>query len=454
VALVAGAGLLLLGFVPFWRRYYVDYARADYSAVTAEIQRLERPGDGILLTGPWQAWYFDYYYAGRQTHTVLPKDAPPALSVEEARPELARLAASRQRLWFVQAGLAQADPTSFVERWLAHHAWPALRVARQNAVLSLYALHEPDRTRPLRGATFGDALRLTGGWVDADEVTAGDVVRLSLHFQLLSKVSANYKASLRLVGPDGQRTAVDFDLLDRTDDLERPASQWDTGRRVTIKRGIWAPPAMGPQPYEVRLVIYDPATQTPLTPRGAGAVRAGPGGELPVGSVYVTQSLAGLAPPPSPGGTQLRRRFGGGDFDVIELRGVQWQQRDPSSGPLVMDLLWQLQGLSGTEHRSVLSVVDATTGKLWVEEERPLVAGTFLMADWREGETIAERRSLDLSALPRGTYEVMVGLVDARGRSLASDRPAGRPEIARFQLPYRKPPMERLEGLVNRLWRR
>ncbi len=468
VTLALGGLGLLLGFAPFWARYYTGYARADYSSVTRRIAALERPGDGVLLTGPWQAWYFDYYYTGSLGHEVLPRDAPPALDPERARTRLEALVAEKRRLWFVQAGLAQADPTNFVERWLLRHAWPATREAHQNAVLSHYALQAPRVTRPLRPVTYGGRLRLVGGWVDGEEVPAGDVVRLLLELELLQPAGVDLKGSLRLVGIDGQRAAVDFDLLDRRDVGEQGTSAWGVGQRVLIRRGIWVPASLGPQPYSVRLVVYDPTTLLPLLPgvgddgatgqaRGEAVApegRAGDlpgGGEAPVADVYVTQSLAALPPGAESPFRPIGRRFGGGDeFDALELVGVRAAPANPSAEPLTFDLLWRLDGLSGTEHRSTIAVVD-TSGRVWAEETRPLFGGTFAMHDWREGETLAERRAVDLTAFPPGGYRILVGLVDSRGRALPAGAGPDMVELARFELPYRRPLGERLVGLWQRL---
>jgi 4-amino-4-deoxy-L-arabinose transferase-like glycosyltransferase len=453
---IVGAAALLAGFVPFWWSYYGGYARADYSAVTRHIAAQERPGDGVLLTGPWQAWYFDYYYAGNIVHDVLPDNAPPALDPAAARPELEQLAATHRRLWLVQAGLAQADPTNFVERWLQHRAWPAWRQALQNAVVSLFALDPPRRTRPLSPAVFDGRIRLTAGTVDAEEVPAGDVVRLTLEMELLQAASADYKASLRLVGSDGQQVATDFVLLDRSGEAEAPTTSWTPGRPVAIRRGMWIPPSLGPQPYELRLVVYDPATLAPLPP-GAGARALAAGGAAAVGSVYVTQSLArattGELPRPSPGDGAGRAEqvFGGGDdFDSIEFVELRWHQPDASAGPLAFDLVWRLVGRSGTEHRSLLRVLDSR-GRTWHEELRPLFGGAFAMRDWREGEALTERRSLDLSTLPQGRYRVIVGLDDARGHTLPVAGAPGALEVATFDVPYQRPWGDRLTGLASRL---
>jgi hypothetical protein len=454
-----GPGAVLLGVtlcfgaLPFWATYYGSYRRADYSDITSRIATLERSDDAILLTGPWQAWYFDYYYpqgGGQLLHRVLPENAPPALEPAQARRELEDFTGARRRLWFVQAGLAQADPTNFVERWLRQHAWPALREAHQNAVLSLYALQAPEVKRALRPMEFGGAIRLAGGWVDGDEIPAADVARLWLEFETLHPLEGSYKASLRVVGADGQRVTTDFELSDVNDG--RPAATWRPGERVGIRRGVWLPVSTNPQPYDLRLVVYDGATLTPLEPKAmdGAPLSAGAGGEAPVGGLYVTQSRAKLPPPPDTV-APVGRSFGGGDeFDTITLAGVRWHQDDPSAGPLLFDLLWRVGGTSGTAHESRVSVVDAG-GNVWLDEARPLFSGAFNMHDWRDAETLGERRALDFSSLPAGRYTMAVRLIDARGRQLPVDGEVGQAQLLSVQLPYERPISQRVAGVTRRV---
>jgi hypothetical protein len=115
-----------------------------------------------------------------------------------------------------------------------------------------------------------------------------------------------------------------------------------------------------------------------------------------------------------------------------------------------VDLLWQLIGFTGTEHLSTLTVVDAQ-GHTWLEETRPLFGGTFNMHDWRDRETVAERRSLDLTRLPAGRYRILLGLQDGRGRTLPVDGRAGRVELTTLSLPYRRPWLDRATAYLSRL---
>jgi hypothetical protein len=457
VLAVAGACALLAGFVPFWGRYYVDYRRADYSDVTRRIETLERPDDYVLLTGPWQARYFDHYYAGRLFHTVLPRNAPPAVDPAEARARLEDVTATHRRLWFIQAGTQQADPSNVVERWLLRNAWPAFREAHQNAVLWLFAVVPPAHTAPLRPTAFGDVLRLTGGWVDAGDVEADDVLRLSLDFVVSGHAATDYKASLRMVGLDGQRTSVDFDLLDRGAESETPLPDWTPGQTVTIRRALWVPPEFSPQPYDLRLVVYDPATLAPLRPRPLDerepfATRAScerAGCEAPIGGAYVTQGRAARDAPAAHYEPVAHRPTGLDEPDPIDLAGVRWRQSDPAAGPLDFDLVWRLNQRTAPERRSMVGVV-GKGGWVWLLDTRPLFGGTFNIHDWRTNEAIGERRTADLSALPPGHYQLMAGMEDAEGHQLTVNGYPGWVELARFDLPYRPPLGERILRRLER----
>jgi len=75
------------------------------------------------------------------------------------------------------------------------------------------------------------------------------------------------------------------------------------------------------------------------------------------------------------------------------------------------------------------------------------------MHDWRDRETLAERRELDLSSLPAGRYRVLVGLADAQGRVLPVEGSPGQVELAELSLPYRRPLGDRIAGVFRRLTR-
>ena len=278
-----------VGLVAFGATYYTGYTRADYSEVTTHIAALERHGDVVLLTGPWQAWYFDYYFRGKLFHHVLPTTAPPAVDQETVETVLPGLASSHKRIWLVLSGLAQSDPQRLVERWLLTYAWQGARQAFDTAELSVFKLHPRKLEAPLRPAQFGTAIELTGGLMEVDEIVSGDVAPFILRFRARQELDRDYRASLRLVGWDGQRIAKDFDL--RTAPLTgEPTSGWAPNQEVEVRQGLWLPVGLAPGTYEVQLVVYDGANLQPLAPSWPGDPVSG----------AVTIGLLDVTMPPSP----------------------------------------------------------------------------------------------------------------------------------------------------------
>ena len=290
-------------------------------------------------------------------------------------------------------------------------------------------------TRPLRPVTFGDRLRLSGGWVDGEEIPAGDVVRLTLEWEPLQPLPVGYKASLRLVGLDGQRTAVDFDLVEHTEEGEtRGTADWAPGSRVIrpagdLGPGLARPPALQRAPGGLR-----PGHARPRWPRRPRRARRGTAREreatLPLwrggGGGGVRHAVARRAP---------CRRRGGVPSPAQALRrgrrlrrGAAWSacargSPIPAPAPSTSTSSGGWTAVSGTEHRSTVSVVDGA-GTVWVEETRSLFGGTFAMHDWREGETLAERRAVDLHLAPTRTLP-RAGGPDRRQRAAVPSPPVG-----------------------------
>ena len=145
-----------------------------------------------------------------------------------------------------------------------------LRQAFDTAELSVFKLHPRKLEAPLRPAQFGAAIELTGG---SDGSRRDRERRHSAVHPAVSRarqaLDRDYRASLRLVGWDGQRIAKDFDL--RTAPLTgEPTSRWAPDQEVEIRQGLWLPIGLAPGTYEVQLVVYDGASLQPLTPSWPG----------------------------------------------------------------------------------------------------------------------------------------------------------------------------------------
>lgn len=476
-----GLGAIGLAVVPFWPTYYGDYARADYRTLARRISALERPGDAVLLTGPWQAWYYDYYYDGGLWHTVLPATVPPPVDQASIGPVLSRLRDENRRLWFVQAGLAQADPGHLVEAWLEANAFPTLREAYPNAVLTLYEMHPPKEVTPLAPAAWsngaGPALALTSGWIDAGQVHGGAGARLSLTFTALAALPANYAASIRLVGPDGTRVADDVPIRAATEAGPGPGTaSWAPGTTASVTRAVRIPPGTPVGRHEVRVVVYDPATLAPVrVDPSPGQVGANPGEEAVVGRVLVTLALvpyparAVLAPgqplatfwtpldPAIPGAVEDPRPMIALALPPPTIDGttatldLAWHAPVSQVGPQPEgpDPAWAYPVRPPARSRVHLAVRDGA-GVPVAAIDAPVAGNRFDLSEFRPGEWQRDRHALEVGALRPGTYRVTAEVVDGVGRPLraGTDRwPGSATEvvIGRFDLPVAVPFRTRLD---------
>ncbi len=396
-----------VGLVAFGATYYTGYTRADYSAITTHIAALERHGDVVLLTGPWQAWYFDHYFRGKLFHHVLPTTAPPAVDQETVEAILPDLASSHKRIWLVLAGLAQSDPQRLVERWLLTHAWQGARQAFDTGELSVFKLHPHQLEASLRPAQFGAAIELTGGLMEVHEIVSGDVAPFTLRFRARQELDRDYRASLRLVGWDGQRLAKDFDL--RTAPLTgQPTSRWAPNREVQVRQGLWLPIGLAPGTYEVQLVVYDGASLQPLAPSWPGDPDSG---AAVIGLLDVTMPLMPRSLEPATALQPVPATITD-DWDHFLLEGIRTLTPGPFApgDVLTLEVAWRAERSYRGDHFVEWTLVDRSGEQVGRWERRPL-AWTVPTGAWRSADPIFDRHTLRLpAALSPGTYHLRLRL--------------------------------------------
>lgn len=144
------------------------------------------------------------------------------------------------------------------------------RLPGPNTVFALPAVDRPQEV------TFEGQLRLEAASLGAGE--EGEHVWVALRFSPLAPMAVDYKASLRLVGPDGALVAQRDRIL---------LHNWHQGTHLWPPEPVNEyyllplPPEAPAGDYEVRLVVYHPDTLAPLL--------AGAGGEVGLGKVRVTR---------------------------------------------------------------------------------------------------------------------------------------------------------------------
>jgi hypothetical protein len=128
----------------------------------------------------------------------------------------------------------------------------------------------PAIDRPI-GASFDSLIRLEAVYVRAT-VTPGDWLPVALTFMPLAPMDTDYKVSLRLTGPAGERVSQ----KDRTlrHNFHQGTSLWPA-EAVNEYYLLSVPSALGPGDYTVTVLIYHPETLAPLTADGLVEVTLG-----------------------------------------------------------------------------------------------------------------------------------------------------------------------------------
>ncbi|MBN1220765.1 MAG: hypothetical protein JXM69_17725 [Anaerolineae bacterium] len=236
-----------------------------------------------IRAGPEARHYtLDYLLAQRQpaAYTYLPVDEPNAETL------LARAARGKAELrvvrWTADKHQA-ADAKEIVTYLLVTNAHLAGRQSFPVYDIETYAIDRsgtdfeprlPPIDRPV-GATFGGLLRIDAVNIPA-AVSPGDVVPIALALAPLTQMDADYKASLRLIGPTGERVAQKDRVLRHN--FHQGTSLWPP-ETVNEYYLLPVPPETPPGKYVVAVVIYHPDTQAPLL--------AGDLVEAPLGTVQV-----------------------------------------------------------------------------------------------------------------------------------------------------------------------
>lgn len=266
--------LLLVANSKALQTLYSDpaFQKPDYRATVAAIEALGQPGDVVVVDGPDPSLvflhYYDRDYPVHDLRYLLKADED---DVDQA---LAEITADAKRVWEV---LYFHDPWR-VQSWLARHGWTAPPSDYNGIRLTLYGFpDQPLAEQPLN-LPVGPTLLLTKVMVPAQPVHAGDLVRVSTHWQVTAP-PPDYKFSLRLQTLDGQLIeAQDY----APNNWFTPTNAWPVGAEMVERRAFLLPLHFAPGQYQITLRLYEPAT---------GAVAETPAGQdILLGAVTVGES--------------------------------------------------------------------------------------------------------------------------------------------------------------------
>jgi hypothetical protein len=286
VGLLALLVFLAVGFMTV-RDYFVRWARLPELYMAYDVYAVELAEQMAMETDPSvvyaipmdlraeheaRHYTLDFLYQSKAPYHYVPVDENTAAT------QLGEVASGREALRIVrwlQDKHAAADEREVVTFLLAEmgrladeKTYPAYRVETwalpsANTKFALPAIQSEV------GGTFDDMLRLEAVDLSVNEET----VAVALRWAPLATMDVDYKASLRLVGADG-------DVVAQKDRYLR--HNWHQGT------SLWPPEtvneyyllsSVAPGDYELRVVVYHPETLSPLIVDG--------GAEMSVGTVRV-----------------------------------------------------------------------------------------------------------------------------------------------------------------------
>jgi len=179
--------------------------------------------------------------------------------MEGLRPEVATIVADRdeKRLAALEGALGAGQAVyvtrpihGLPERYSLSALGPLIRVRATPATAIPTAQH------PLT-VDLVDSLRLLGYDAAAMSPHQQTTVRLTLHWQVLAPVGADYKVSARLLDVEGNQVAqVDDVPVHNT----YPTSRWKTGETIADVYDLAVPSDTPSGPYRLLVILYEPDT--------------------------------------------------------------------------------------------------------------------------------------------------------------------------------------------------
>ncbi|MFP4343244.1 MAG: hypothetical protein ACLFU8_00995 [Anaerolineales bacterium] len=289
--LFAGLALLLvLHGAGLWG-YYSDerFVKGRYGQMMAYVEEHAREGDALLLANPLQIRIFEYYQpAGVQPYFLpriaLPPDDP------HSGVDLETIVAAHPRVWLVRYGNpAEYDPEDQVAGWLAVHGSKAHFSTWTDADLSLYVTASAAGEAPQSplDVTLGEAIRLRGYSLSAEQLAPGDVLILTLYWEAEERLTERYTVFTHLLGPTGQ---VQAQMDSEPQGGTLPTNAWPVGEVIIDNYALTLPVGAPSGTYTLQVGVYPVGRGEARLP-----VRDEESGKL-LGDAVVLQQLAVQAP--------------------------------------------------------------------------------------------------------------------------------------------------------------
>jgi hypothetical protein len=119
------------------------------------------------------------------------------------------------------------------------------------------------------GQTFGDVIRLAGYDVTPDALKPGGAAEITLQWQPITRLDADYTTFVHLVNANGDKIAQSDH---QPGGVYYPTSLWEPGETLVDRHTLALPADFGPGPYTLVVGLYDAAQQPLDEPQPVGVV--------------------------------------------------------------------------------------------------------------------------------------------------------------------------------------
>lgn len=243
--------------------------------------------------------------------------------------------------------------------------------------------------------------------VRADQIRrVGNALDVHLQWATGSPLTQNYGFSLRLVDQDGREVAL-FDNQPGFGYLPSslwPAGQWiDDWLAIPLPEGIPNDKELASLALVIRL--YDVSSGEVLLTKRLGQINQQQDA-LSLEPVSGMLSLPAEAIP-------IRANFG----DPLPLVGLRGYDLDQTEDYVKLTLYWQSLSADLPDYTHFVHLIDPNSGEIVNQHDTMPQNDSYPTSQWLEGEYVADPALIDLTTLPAGEYELVVGLYQNLGSS-------------------------------------
>ena len=248
--------------------------------------------------------------------------------------------------------------------------------------------HSVDR-RYLEGSE--PLARLVGYDLDRETVEAGETLHVTLVWEVLAATDSNYVLFAQLFGRHSEKVGQ----RDTYPGLGHyPTSFWKPGEIIVDQVPIpVAAHAAGPSRLRLDVGLYEPGSGR-LTSVDAAGNR----------TQAATIGWLKLPPTTDPPPPEFATDYRVGPFATLE--GYDLEQ---TSGSLKLALHWSCRAAAARDYTVFVHLLDED-GRVVAQADGPPLDGDYPTSYWMPEETFVDVRDLEIEGLPRGRYDVSVGM--------------------------------------------